>query len=80
MAMIGIKMMVRVTVARAVGVGMFVFVKDDFEMAVEYVRYAAERPQVGHVRTAFQARDHRLGHSKALRELQLRLARFAAHL
>ena len=58
MAMIGIKMMVRVTVTPAVGVGMFVFVKDDFELTAERVSDAAESAQVWRVCTALQARNH----------------------
>jgi hypothetical protein len=71
--MIRIIMAVGVRVASSVRVHVFVLVKDDLKAAPERIGDAAQRGEAWDVIAALQARDHRLGHGKPLRELLLRL-------
>src|SRR5438477_6172086 len=80
MPVIGISMAVRMRMAGAVGVHMFVLVEHDFELAPERLGDAAQGLEARHVVAAFEARDHRLGHAEPRRQLLLRLAGLAAQL
>ena len=80
MPVIGVGMGVRVRMAGAVGMGVFVLVKDDFEAPAKGLGDAAQGLEVRHVIAAFEARDHRLGHAEPLRQLALRLAISGAQL
>jgi len=64
----------------AVGMQVFVLVEDDLEMSSEGVGNTAESFQAGNVIAALQARDHRLRHTQAQRQLFLRFAGMSAEL
>ena len=55
----------------AVGVHVFVLVKDDFDLPPEGVRYAAQRFQTGEMVAAFQSGNHGFSHSEARCQLFL---------
>jgi len=74
-ALVEAGMDVRVAMASAVGVGVFVLVEDDFDASAESVGDAAECLEAGHVIAAFQTRNHGLGHAQAFCEGFLGLAR-----
>lgn len=66
--------------ARAIRMGVFVFVKDNLKMASEYVGHAAQGPQTWNVRATFKAGHHRLRHAQTFRELHLCFAGIGAKL
>jgi hypothetical protein len=80
MLMLGVKMMVRVAVARAVSMRVSMFMKDDFKLSPEYVGNPAQRPQIWNMTAAFQTRNHRFCHAQTLGKLRLRLTGVAAQL
>lgn len=55
----------------AVGVDVLVFMKDDFEFAAEGVGDTAQRSQAWNMLSAFQPRDHGLGHAQFFGKFQL---------
>ena len=57
---------------------MFVFVERDFECPVKAGRNTAQRSQAGQMLAVFKPGNHGFGHSKADRELLLRLTTFGA--
>jgi hypothetical protein len=57
---------------------MFVFVERDFECPVKAGRNTAQRSQAGEMLAVFKPGNHGFGHSKADRELLLRLTTFGA--
>jgi hypothetical protein len=72
--MIGIVLVVRMRVDRAIRMLVFVRVKDDLEPAAISLGDPLQRRQTWHVIAAFQARDRRLRHLQPGRRLALRLA------
>lgn len=68
---IGVEMMVWMTVPRAVRVDVLVLMKDDFEFATEGVGDTAQCSQAWNMLSAFQPRDHGLGHAQFFGEFQL---------
>lgn len=74
MTMVGVVMAVRVRVARAVRVQMFVLVEHNVQMAPKRIGDAAQSLEAGYVLPALEARDHRFRHAKPLRQLLLRFA------
>jgi hypothetical protein len=80
MLVIGIEMAVRVRMAGAVGMGVLMLVKDDFEPPAKHIGDPAQGLQARHVIAALEARDHRLGHGEPLRQRSLRFAGAAAQL
>jgi len=71
--MLGI-MSVGVRVLDAVLVDVLVFVQSNLQLEVEAIRNPAKRRNARRVRTAFEPRDHRLGHPEPSRKLALRFA------
>lgn len=60
--MIGVVMMVRMSMPGAVRMDVLVFVKDYFEFAAEGVGDTAQCSETWNMFSAFQPRDHGLGH------------------
>jgi hypothetical protein len=78
--MVWIEMAVRMRVAGAVRMRVFVFVEDNFQAPAERTGNAAQSSQAWDVIAALEARDHRFRHRKSFRELSLRLARLSPQL
>jgi hypothetical protein len=75
---VGVAMIVRVRVPRAVGMGVLVLMKDDFEPPAKDAGNAAQRLHARQVIAAFQSRDHRFGHAQPFRKLALGLTALGA--
>ena|GEM_PF-5287125 len=67
-------MSVGVRVSDAILMDVLVFVQPNLQLEVEPIRNPAKRGNARRVRTAFEPRDHRLGHPEPSRELALRFA------
>jgi hypothetical protein len=78
--MVWIEMAVRMRVAGAVRMLVFVFVEDNFQAPAERTGNAAQSSQAWDVIAALEARDHRFRHRKSFRELLLRLTSVGAQL
>lgn len=78
MTMVRIEVMVRMAVTGAVGMDVFMLVKNDLQLAAKHVGNPAQRSQAGHMGRTFEARDHRFRHAETLRQLQLGFARVGA--
>src|SRR6516164_1623659 len=78
--MVWVEMAVRMRVAGAIRMLMFVLVEHDLQAMAEGIGDAAQGPEARNMITAFEARDHRFRHREPLRELSLRLARASAQL
>jgi hypothetical protein len=77
---LGVVMTVAMHMSGAVGVHVFVLVKDELETVSEGVGNTAERFQAWDVIATLQARDHRLGHPQPRCQLFLRLAAMGTQL
>jgi hypothetical protein len=80
MLMIGIVVGMRMGMASSVGMDVFVLVEDDLQPAPEGIGNAAQRGEARKMVAPLEARDHRLGHRKPVRELLLCLAGVGAKL
>jgi len=78
--MMRIEMAVRMRVAGAVRMLVFVLVKHDLQSAPEGIGNATQGSEARNVITPLEARDHRFRHRKPFRELLLGLARVSAQL
>jgi hypothetical protein len=77
---IAVVMAVRMRMSGTVSMRMFVFVEDDLEPPAERRGDAAKSGETWNMIAALQARDHRLRHTQAQRQLFLRFAGMGAEL
>jgi hypothetical protein len=75
-----ILMTMRMRMARAVDMQVFMLVKDDGKTPSKGICDTTQSPQARNVIATLQSRDHRLGHPQARSQLLLRLARMASQL
>lgn len=66
-------MMMWMAMPRAVRMDVLVLMKDNFELAAERIGDAAKRSQAWNMLSAFQPRDHRVGHAQPLGQFDLGL-------